>query len=122
MKTMERYSRNEVADALHGSVAKWTRIVQTLVECPAIQPWTIEKGIYDCPLCQLFVRSTDQWESCDGCPISDYTGANFCGRTPYNEWNHFKYRGMERDRALAAARSELEFLNRILDLHTEGTL
>jgi hypothetical protein len=94
--------KEEVENALEGSVKKWQDIVDGVRE---------DEGSDNCSLCSLFVK-----EACIGCPVYEYTGFKYCDGSPYDEW-----RDLERDtiyningnidkEAVMAAQAEVNFL------------
>ena len=99
--------------ALEGSIEKWEGIVRsTKAE---------EKGIANCPLCQLFFNPY-----CFGCPVKEKTGMYGCQGSPYNAWdNHHETlhrngfgevvsRHKDCPDCLRLAKKELEFLKELL--------
>ena len=72
---MEDITKEETLEAIRGSIRKWSLIVHLE---------GADKGVYNCPLCDLFNNEED---GCQGCPIRTHTkGDNFCESTPYARW------------------------------------
>lgn len=98
--------------ALRQSITKWKQIVAGKLA---------ERGTKTCPLCQMF----NTGDSCDGCPVAERTGFNFCGDTPYWEWHGaFAYSDFPshvdnkdagtRGKLVKLAQAELDFLISLL--------
>jgi len=65
--------------ALNASIEKW------LMNAKAETPDGYFLGSNTCPLCRIYHPSyrTEEAEGCDGCPIKEMTGHDFCDGTPY---------------------------------------
>lgn len=63
--------------AIDGSIKKWKVIVYLNGE---------DHGISNCPLCLCFYSKEG---TCQGCPISIYSGSYGCGGTPYTDWSEY---------------------------------
>lgn len=102
----------ETLTALRESIAHWGRLASGDFPGENI-------GASRCPLCIAFhqMRTTRSGRAvrCTGCPVREFTGAECCGNTPYQDaevaWDLF---GSESDEFKAAARAELEFLRSLL--------
>lgn len=102
--------------ALKGSIRKWQAIVDG---------HGIDQGGDNCPLCHLFLENADK-DYCEGCPVFEKTGKEFCYGTPYHdEWLELPIRltigsinerrtPEDAEKARAAATAELEFLKSLL--------
>lgn len=84
----------ETKNALEGSIAKWKAIEEGHGE---------DHGLENCPLCKLFHTG----EVCDGCPVKEETGKDFCEGTPYEDWHSII---ADTPALKALARAEREFL------------
>lgn len=79
----------DVREALDGSISKWFKIVNGTGE---------DNGADDCPLCHLFNgRINDRSYNCNGCPIREDTGKDFCDNTPYVQWDRAYYESLDND-------------------------
>ena len=88
----------ETLKALKGSIHKWEKIVAGIGD---------DDGPDNCPLCQLFNTSdVDELEACNGCPVAEKTGEQYCLRTPYDQ-----YSGAA---TTSNAKKELAFLKSLL--------
>lgn len=83
---------DKTLEALKGSIKKWEGIVAGTIE---------NQGALNCPLCQLFNTS----DECDGCPVKERTGEDFCEGSPYYSYEQ-KVQG--------SAQAELDFLKSLL--------
>ena len=84
-------------DPLELSIQKWQVIVNAY---DAGEPDYIrDGGIYTCALCATYRHS-----GCDGCPVMEATGFDYCGGSPYARYVDAEYD------CIAAAKLELEFL------------
>lgn len=98
---------DDVLEALNGSIKKWEKILDGT---------GIDDGSLNCPLCEMF------WVvACEGCPVSEKTGMNFCGDSPYDDWSHHAHSSHDDiGRVLMCpdcerlAKLELEFLKSLL--------
>jgi hypothetical protein len=64
--------------ALHGSIAKWQKIVLGTGK---------DGGDSNCPLCKLYnYDGLTLAQSCRGCPVMARTKKQYCGGTPYSVW------------------------------------
>jgi hypothetical protein len=100
----------ETLTALRESIAHWEDAVR--------DPVNTRFGPAACALCMVF--NNPPGSGCDGCPVYEYTGCEFCEGTPYVIFNE-RYEDVDgketlediRDlRCLASA--ELEFLKSLL--------
>lgn len=93
--------------ALKASIAKWEKNVE------AETPDDVKLGAQNCPLCALF-----NGNDCEGCPVAERAGAEFCDNTPYSgasiEAVNWEYRGSSREDFQTAARAEVDFLKSLL--------
>jgi hypothetical protein len=61
--------------ALRGSIKKWERIVAGVAN---------DKGAVDCPCCVIWnSKMTGSGIGCEGCPIKEFTGEDYCWGTPH---------------------------------------
>lgn len=60
-------------EALEKSIAKWESIVEGT---------GMDAARENCALCELF----NTGNGCDGCPVYENTGENYCEGTPYIAW------------------------------------
>ncbi len=96
--------------ALRGSIAKWEGIINGT---------EVDKGVINCPLCQMFVMPTDY---CEGCPVYAVTSRQGCRKTPYDHWHavnpwpqqHIDWRAAETEDHIVAAKAERDFLKSLL--------
>lgn len=90
----------ETLEALRGSIAKWEAIVAGT---------GVDLGAENCPLCRKFnpdLRDDHLDDGCQGCPVREYTGENFCRSTPYD--------ACDDPPTKTQAQDELEFLKSLL--------
>jgi hypothetical protein len=92
--------------ALHGSIAKWEAIVNGT---------GIDQGTINCPLCRLYHPSHRETpgDGCEGCPIRNATGVDFCDDTPHSDYAECIYNNQNL-RALEFAKQELLFLKSLV--------
>jgi len=96
--------------ALKGSIRKWEDIVKGEGS---------DNGIENCPLCEMLYFNIE----CDGCPVKEKTGMDYCYGSPYDEWiKHHKERHtisyplkIECEKCKEIAIKELEFLKSLLE-------
>ena len=95
--------------ALEQSIAKWE------ANAAVARPDDAKIHGKDCPLCEAFVRGTNEG-LCRGCPVAMATGLALCYGTPYTEaadalskWNET---GGQEFRAFA--HREVEFLKSLI--------
>lgn len=98
----------ETYNALIASIEKWERNTEA-------ERWKeYTTGTDTCPLCSLFHR-----KDCDGCPVAENTGWNFCMKTPHSlafkarqRWSAGNPKGQKL--AHEAARKEVLFLQSLV--------
>jgi hypothetical protein len=96
--------------ALKASIKKWEAKEKTVEENLG-KFVDIDCGLYTCPLCMKFNRSTD--DDCKECPIYAVTKQKFCRGTPF----HKAYNLIDKKftlRTLAACHAEVVFLKSLL--------
>ena len=65
---------------LEESLEKWQNILRSRNAC-------LDEGTADCPCCaEWFHTYGEDGETCNGCPIRDFTGLPGCAGTPYTEF------------------------------------
>jgi len=86
-------------EVLDGSIQKWWEIV-----------WrdSVDEGPDNCPLCEKY---HNEWKDgcCDGCPIREDTGKQFCRLTPYKVFEDARCP----EDQLKAARAMLRYLKNL---------
>jgi hypothetical protein len=97
-------------EALRGSIAKWKAIVDGTGK---------DYGGDNCPLCRLFYdgREYDESLECEGCPVREHSGDQYCWGTPYEKWSELTKNSRGRANTpekKAAAQAELDFLISLL--------
>ncbi len=93
--------------ALHASIKHWKDVVAGSSTCI---------GPYDCALCGLFNTvhkhiDAPQSQRCNGCPVKDKTGKDFCLGSPYPDIEAL--RPLDND-FIPTAQKELDFLISLL--------
>lgn len=63
-------------EALRDAVEKWRQIERGEM---------VDAGIENCTLCFIY-NTIDSVTACKGCPVSEFTGQQFCEGTPYQDW------------------------------------
>lgn len=113
---------DKTLEALKGSIAKWEAIVAGT---------GVDRGVENCPLCQMFCANDDEDADCRGCPVMRETGRSDCNGSPYMEWAELAPDSFPlheptvcrrlppegtpgRRKVLAAAQAELDFLKSLL--------
>jgi hypothetical protein len=70
----------------------------------------------DCPLCTLFIKSENNREPCEGCPVALKTGLPGCEGSPwrkaFKQWCRF-YDG-KKNTFKQAAQAEIDFLKSLI--------
>lgn len=101
--------------ALKASIKHWEEIVSAKSVCYD------DIGPSSCALCGLFNNGdTQRGQHCNGCPVSERTGAKLCGGTPYDEvegvlYGTCHYNSDKPTREFTkVAKRELEFLKSLL--------
>lgn len=89
---MNKPTKEEVSEALEGSVRKWEGIVEGTVE---------DLGSFNCPLCHIFPYNEGS-DVCGGCPVKATTGQGECQGTPYDDYI--------RENSVENAQREVDFL------------
>lgn len=100
---------HEIIKAIDGSIEKWKQNAQ--VECVS----EVRTSYLDCPLCTLFhprLTSRDDVGGCEGCPIREFTGFDFCDDTPYTKVDEASYDGTL-DEVISFCEEEVEFLTEV---------
>ena len=96
-------------NALNKSIQKWERFATGTAKA--------KDTIYaeSCPLCKLFLDTSNFFDSCDGCPVAVKTHRPQCHQSPYYEAKGF-FIGLGKDSAKfkSAARREASFLKSLL--------
>jgi len=110
--------KDEILEALRGSVKKWSLIVHLNGE---------DNGCDNCPLCKLFWKNG--FLHCYLCPIVTHgNGEISCEKTPYSKWNtHHKNRHtyaynhytIKCPECRRLAQEELMFLQSVLERYKE---
>lgn len=76
MSMGKRVEYVEMLTALNKSILKWRKIVERRGR---------DEGRANCPLCALY-HTSQSTSPCEGCPVRDDTGKQFCAGTPYERW------------------------------------
>ncbi len=93
--------------ALKDSIAKWEKNARA--ECLD----NVRMGMLHCPLCKIFNGRGHRGNDCEGCPVREHTGVQYCYETPY--WDADKANDyFQFERFLSAARAEVDFLKSLL--------
>jgi hypothetical protein len=92
-------------EALKGSIRKWEKIRDGQMH---------DEGARNCPLCQLFNNAHNRFKDCEGCPVKQRTGFQFCKNTPYVDiYNNGEFGDL--------IQAEIDFLVSLLPSDTKGT-
>ena len=92
-----------VEGSIDDSIAKWEFIRDHLDE---IDPGE-DGGPSTCALCHKYFHA-----HCDQCPVSEYTGLEFCDGTPYKDWEEL-YSDENPDEIMKIVKKEVAFLKRL---------
>ena len=83
--------------ALAFSIKKWEFMVRHLKNGKRVN---YDGSAWTCSLCTLYLNKVSI--GCEGCPVREKTGRNFCYGTPFTRWC--------KSSSLATAEAELAFL------------
>lgn len=96
----------ETLKALRGSIVKWEKAV---LFYSGEEGGKTPRGAMDCPLCLKYNKGwLGTGDGCDGCPVREVTGLNWCHGTPYAVDASEGYSSLQR------AQDELRFLQDVL--------
>jgi hypothetical protein len=91
-------------EALEESITKWEWLVNWIETNPDDDP--PQTGEDSCALCHLYIKN-----DCNGCPVFEHTGAEYCEKTPYDSYADTTADAFpDRGKALRLARNEVKFL------------